>query len=140
MKITCEYCGCYVEADENNRCPCCTAPLGESIRAEEERLRKEAEEKAAQEKAAQEAAAESAAQAARTQAITSAITGIASTLGAAILNSSSGSSGTRPPADPPSGRRGVHRPPEHPGRPHAAGKRSGRHGSGGPSGRGGRHK
>ena len=140
MKITCEYCGCYVEADENNRCPCCTAPLGESIRAEEERLKKEAEEKAAKEKAEAEASAEAAAKAAQTQAITSAITGIASTLGAAILNSSSGSAGTRPPEGPSAGRRGDHRPPERPGRPHAAGKRSGLHGSGGPSGRGGRHR
>ena len=44
MKLTCEYCGSFVEPDENGKCPCCTAPMGKLMEAaiEEQRL-KEAE-------------------------------------------------------------------------------------------------
>ena len=43
MKVICEYCGCYVETDENTRCPHCVAELGSSIKAEKERQAKEEE-------------------------------------------------------------------------------------------------
>ena len=60
MKVFCEYCGSYVDADENENCPNCNAGLGDSIRTQEERLKKEAAEKqrVEEEKAAQKAKAE----------------------------------------------------------------------------------
>ncbi len=144
MKITCEYCGCYVEADENNLCPCCAAPLGDSIRAEEERLKKEAEEQAAKEGAKAAEEAEAAADAAKEQAITGAITGLAASIGTALLNNSAHQ--TQPGNTPPSGMR-PSGPPKDPRRapiktqdspvrhhqkgPHHRGKGPQEHGSGG---------
>ncbi len=54
MKVTCEYCDSYVEADENMKCPLCGAGLGDAVQAEqaradqreEEKFRRESEEKA----------------------------------------------------------------------------------------------
>ena len=54
MKVTCEYCGCYVDVDENTTCPNCLAELGSSIKAEKERVDEEQEaerEREAEEKA-----------------------------------------------------------------------------------------
>lgn len=45
MKIICEYCGSYVEPTESGNCPNCTASLGDSIKIQQERIKKEAEEK-----------------------------------------------------------------------------------------------
>lgn len=101
MKIICEYCGCYVEADENNLCPCCAAPLGESIRAEEERLKKEEAEKAAAEAAKAQEEAEAAAKAEKEQAVIGAITGLASSIGAALTNKPSSSVPAQPPERSP---------------------------------------
>ena len=43
MKVVCEYCGSYVEADENMKCPLCVAELGSAVKAEQERIAKEEE-------------------------------------------------------------------------------------------------
>ncbi len=76
MKIICEYCGCSVEVDENMKCPQCGAPLGDAIKAEEERLKKEAEEKEAVEKAEAEKKEAEAAKAEKQKTIISAIASI----------------------------------------------------------------
>ena len=57
MKVVCEYCGSYVEADENMKCPLCCAELGSAVRTEQSRLAKveEAERQYEAEVAAQEA-------------------------------------------------------------------------------------
>ena len=49
MKVTCEYCDSVVDAENNDTCPNCGAPLANSRKAREaelneERLKKEAEE------------------------------------------------------------------------------------------------
>lgn len=36
MKVQCEYCGAYVEADENMKCPLCNAALGDAVAAAQE--------------------------------------------------------------------------------------------------------
>ncbi|MCR5693836.1 MAG: hypothetical protein K6G89_02555 [Clostridia bacterium] len=43
MKLICEYCDSYVEVNENAVCPCCHAPLGQTVRAEQLRIQKENE-------------------------------------------------------------------------------------------------
>ena len=58
MKVTCEYCDSVVDAENNDTCPNCGAPLANSRKAREaelneERLKKEAEER--EERAALEA-------------------------------------------------------------------------------------
>lgn len=50
MKVTCEYCDSVVDAENNDTCPNCGAPLANSRKAREaelneERLKKEAEER-----------------------------------------------------------------------------------------------
>ena len=37
MKVVCEYCDSYVEADENMKCPLCGAALGTAVQSEQER-------------------------------------------------------------------------------------------------------
>lgn len=39
LKITCEFCGSYIEPDGSN-CPSCGAPLGESLKIQEEKRAK----------------------------------------------------------------------------------------------------
>ena len=51
MKVQCDYCGSYVDTDNTTICPCCTAPLGESVRRAQEQARQE--ELEAQERARQ---------------------------------------------------------------------------------------
>ena len=51
MKVYCEYCGSYVDAENSLICPCCTAPLGESVRRAREQAKQE--ELEAQERARQ---------------------------------------------------------------------------------------
>ncbi len=75
MKVTCEYCNSYVEADENLKCPNCQAPLGDAVKAEEERIK--AEEEAQRQK--EEEAAEKQAQ---KDAVGNALKGIAGVAGA----------------------------------------------------------
>ena len=96
MKVICEYCGCSVEADENMKCPQCCAPLGDAIRAEEERLKKEAEEKEAAEKAEAEKKAAEAAKAEKKKTIINAIASIGSALFGAKTNYK-----RQPPPAPP---------------------------------------
>ncbi len=43
MKVTCEYCGSYVEADENLKCPFCGATLGGAVATEQARIEEQAE-------------------------------------------------------------------------------------------------
>lgn len=50
MKVTCEYCDSVVDAENNDTCPNCGAPLANSRKVREaelneERLKKEAEER-----------------------------------------------------------------------------------------------
>ena len=96
MKIICEYCGCRVEADENMKCPQCCAPLGETIKAEEERLKKESEEKEASEKAKAEEEAAKAEKAAKRQSILNTVTAI----GSALLGSKNTRERKKPPVPP----------------------------------------
>ena len=42
MKVKCDYCDSYVDADGLLSCPCCTAPLGEAVRRAEEQAKQEA--------------------------------------------------------------------------------------------------
>lgn len=39
MKVTCEYCESVVDADKNDTCPNCGAPLADSRKAKEAELR-----------------------------------------------------------------------------------------------------
>lgn len=39
MKVTCEYCESVVDAEKNNTCPNCGAPLADSRKAKEAELR-----------------------------------------------------------------------------------------------------
>ena len=71
MKVTCEYCGSYVEIDENMKCPLCNAALGTSIQAEQARAEEREEE-------ARQHEAEEKAQDAREGHISEVIAGIAS--------------------------------------------------------------
>ncbi len=49
MKVTCEYCDSFIEADGRTVCPMCGAPLGEAVRAAEEKAAREAAELEAKE-------------------------------------------------------------------------------------------
>ncbi len=89
MKLNCAYCGSYVEVDENCTCPMCGAPMGEAVKAEEERQAKAA----AEEQARLEQEAAEQAQQEQTAAIISGIAGIAGS----ILGASSAKKATRPP-------------------------------------------
>ena len=57
MKVTCEYCGSYVDADENMKCPLCGGALEGAVEAEQKRVeqQEEAEHQRELEETAQEA-------------------------------------------------------------------------------------
>lgn len=112
MKVVCKYCGSYVEADENMKCPSCLAELGSAVQQEEARL--EEQEEAEQQREAEEKAQES-----KDEHISEVIEGITSVATAFFTGRSSSSntafeSDGRPP-EPPDGRHGPDgRPPEPP--------------------------
>lgn len=54
MKVTCEYCESVVDADKNDTCPNCGAPLADSRKAKEAELREAQKEKEAYEREARE--------------------------------------------------------------------------------------
>ena len=150
MKVVCEYCGSYVEADENMRCPLCLAELGSSVRTEQDRVDQQEEEE-------RQRVAEEKAQEAKDEHISEVIKGIAGVATAFVAGRATTADaderdddwmhGERPP-EPPDGRFGRTqdgRPPEPPDGRHA---RSGmgengrdgfapRGGHGGPGGPGG---
>lgn len=88
MKVTCEYCGCYVEADENMKCPNCVAGLGSAVQAERERIAAEEEAErqriAAEEEAERQREADAKAQEAKAEHITEVIKGITTVASAVI--------------------------------------------------------
>lgn len=45
MKVTCEYCESVVDAEKNDTCPNCGAPLADSRKAKEAELREAQKEK-----------------------------------------------------------------------------------------------
>ena len=120
MKVVCEYCGSYVEADENMRCPLCLGELGSAVQAQEARAEQKEEEERQQEaeEKAQEAKDEHVSE------IIKGITGVATALIGAHAAASTaekttmpGTAGSRPvppfdgrPPEPPEGRgRHAHR-------------------------------
>ena len=54
MKVTCEYCESVVDADKNDTCPNCGAPLADSRKAKEAELREAQKKKEAYEREARE--------------------------------------------------------------------------------------
>ena len=122
MKVVCEYCGSYVEADENMRCPLCVAELGSAVKAEQARIAKEeaAEQARAAEEKAQEAKEEHVSE------IIQGIAGVASAVVAGVTASNAAKDesdadddlGHRPPP-PPNGERPRH---AHMGEPDFANK------------------
>lgn len=40
MKITCEYCGSYVEPTKEGKCPACSAAIGDSTKTQEEKTKR----------------------------------------------------------------------------------------------------
>lgn len=82
MKVVCEYCGSYVEADENMRCPLCVAELGSSVKAEQDRLAKE-------EEAERQREAEEKAQEAKEEHVSEVIKGVAGVAAAVVAGLSS---------------------------------------------------
>lgn len=156
MKVVCEYCDSYVEADENMKCPLCGAALGAAVQSEQERIE-------AQEEAQHQRELEVKAQEAKDDHISEVITGVANVatafaagagLSGTLNNSADGETDDegRPP-EPPHGRRmppsengqtrGNHRGgPGGPGGPGSLGGQGGRQGDkpgghGGPGGQGG---
>lgn len=113
MKVKCEYCEGYVEADENEKCPLCNAPLGSAIAAE--RAREAQAEQALREQEAEEQARE-----AKDAHISDIIKGVASV--ATALAAGTGMAGAS----------ASHRPAGHHGGP----PRDGMHAPGGPGGPG----
>lgn len=108
MKVVCEYCGSYVEADENMKCPSCLAELGSSVQAEQERIAKE-------EEAEQARQTEEKAQEAKEEHVSEIIQGIAGVATAVVTGVTASSAAKnaddfrdRPPL-PPDERRGMHR-------------------------------
>ena len=87
MKVTCEYCGSYVEADENLKCPLCGATLGSAVDTERARLQEQAELERQHE-------AEEAAQEAKDAHISEIIDGVASVATAFAANTAATSSQT----------------------------------------------
>lgn len=107
MKVVCEYCGSYVEADENMRCPLCVAELGSAVKAEQARI--------AQEEAAEQARlAEEKAQEAKEEHVSEIIQGIAGVASAVVAgvtasNAAKDESDAREhPPLPPDGERPRH--------------------------------
>lgn len=107
MKVKCEYCESYVEADENMKCPLCNAPLSGSVEAVQKR-----EEEA--EQAAYERAAEVQEQEAKNEHISEIIQGVTNVASAVVagvtatnIANTTGTTqdGHRPPM-PPDGRPG----------------------------------
>ncbi len=95
MKVTCEYCNSYVEADENLKCPNCQAPLGDAVKAEEARIK--AEEEAQRQKEAEEAEKQ-----AQKDAVSNTLKGIAGVAGAIFgTNRMRQTHPERPPLDMP---------------------------------------
>lgn len=107
MKVTCEYCGSYVEADENMKCPLCDGALGSAVLSEQKRSEEQQEE--AYQREAEEKARE-----AKEEHISEAIAGIASVATAIAGNVTRSDTpdehqfphtrGNRPP-EPPDGSR-----------------------------------
>ena len=54
MKVTCEYCESVVDADKNDTCPNCGAPLADSRKAKEAELREAQKKKEAYEREVRE--------------------------------------------------------------------------------------
>ena len=54
MKVTCEYCESVVDAEKNDTCPNCGAPLADSRKAKEAELREAQKKKEAYEREARE--------------------------------------------------------------------------------------
>lgn len=48
MRLTCEYCGSYVDVGTEANCPLCGAPMGDAIRAAEAQKKAEADRLAAE--------------------------------------------------------------------------------------------
>ena len=135
MKVTCEYCGGYVEADENMKCPLCCAELGSAVAAEQERV--EQAEEAEREREAEEKAAE--AKQGTVSQIIQGVTSVATAIAAGATHSSAAHRPAGPMGEPPQPD-GKHIPREHfgsPGMRDAGFRQAG--GPGGPDGRGGGH-
>ena len=78
MKVTCEYCDSYVEADENMKCPNCCAPLGSSVAAVAAQAAKEEEAARQREAEAQQREIEAQEQEAKDSHISEIIKGVTS--------------------------------------------------------------
>ena len=102
MKVVCEYCGSYVEADENMKCPLCMGELGSAVLQEQQR--QEQAEAAEQQREAEEEVQE-----AKEEHISEVIQGITSVAtafvaGRAASRDDVSTDDGRPP-EPPDGRR-----------------------------------
>ena len=109
MKVICEYCGSYVEADENMKCPLCMGELGSAVLQEQQR--QEQAEALEQQREVEEQAQE-----AKDEHISEVIQGITSVATAFVAGRATSSDdedmqGNRPPMPPegfrpPDGTRG----------------------------------
>ena len=112
MKVVCEYCGSYVEADENMKCPLCNGALGTAVQTEQEHIEQ-------QQEIAYQREAEAKAQEAKEDHISEVITGVANVATAlaagaglsGVLGTSSSDDDENRPPEPPDGRRMP--PPPH---------------------------
>ncbi len=114
MKVVCEYCGSYVEADENLKCPLCGGNLGSAVQTEQARI--EAQEELGYQRETAEAAEE-----AKNEHISQIINGVAGAVTAYAAGKgvagafATNESENEPPASP----EGFRRPPDgHPAPPH----------------------
>ena len=114
MKVTCEYCGSYVDADENMKCPLCGGALEGAVEAEQKRVEQ-------QEEAEHQRELEETAQEAKEGHISEIINGVASVatafaagkgIAGAFSSTSSSSTSTDVPPAPPEQWENRPQPPE----------------------------
>ena len=105
MKVSCPYCDSYVEPDETAVCPLCGAPLGEAVKAAEEK--EKAEQAEAEAKA--EAAAETQAKEQTKQTLISAAAGLLGSAAGSLFGRKTDNGRPLPPPDGGRGPRGPER-------------------------------